>query len=575
MREEKPGVTHYGDVGFSRFFRQAMSRNLGLTAEDWERPVIGILNTASEVNRCHAHFGPLVDAIKRGVLMAGGLPLEFPTISLGEPFLAPTAMLFRNLAAMDAEEMIRAQPLDAVVLLGGCDKTLPALVMGARSADVPAIVVSGGPMMNGEYEERTLGACTDCRRVWTEYRAGAIDAQELEAVNAALAPSAGHCMVMGTASTMASVIEALGFMLPGGAAIPAVDQRRMAHAEASGKAAVALAQSSLRPSQILTPKAYRNALRVFAAIGGSTNAVIHLVAMAGRSGIRITLQDFDLVSRQVPLLVNLKPIGRYQMQDFFYAGGIPRVMQELLAHLEPDAMTVTGHTVGENLAAIRSFGGYREVIRPLDDPLRSDGGLAVLYGNLCPEGAVLKSHAATPGLLVHEGPAMVFDDEEDLARRLDDPELEVTPDHVLVLRGIGPVGGPGMPESGMIPLPAKILQQGVRDMVRISDGRMSGTAYGTVILHVAPEAAMGGPLSKVRTGDIIRLDVPARRLDVVTDEKTWASRQAWGTTAARPLRGYLKLFHEHVTQAPDGMDFDFLMPERPYTLGLSSRPDDF
>jgi dihydroxy-acid dehydratase len=562
-------VTRYGDPGFSRFLRRAMSRNLGFSADDFERPVVGVLNTFSEVNRCHAHFGPLVEAIKRGVLMAGGVPLEFPTISLGEPFLEPSAMLFRNLAAMDAEEMIRAQPFDAVVLVGGCDKTLPALVMGAASADLPALVVSGGPMLAGDFQGERLGACTDCRRYWTEWRAGRIDADTLEAVNRELAPTHGHCMVMGTASTMAITIEALGLMLPGGAAIPAVHQERLAHAEASGKAAVALARASLRPSRILTPRAYRNALTVLAAIGGSTNAVVHLTAMAARSGIRIALDDFDRISRRTPLLTQVKPVGRYHLEDFYHAGGVPALMWRLRALLEPDALTVTGRTHRENWEALRVADrpvpeAYREVLADPERPFKPDGGLRVLRGNLCPDGAVIKSHAATPGLLRHRGPALVFENEADLERRLSD--VAATPEHVLVLKSIGPVGGPGMPEAGMIPIPPAVLRRGVRDMVRISDGRMSGTAYGTVVLHVAPEAAVGGPLAAVETGDMVRLDVEAGVLEVEVAPEDLARRLAARRRPPRPARGYRRLYFDHVLQAPEGVDFDFLRPPTPWSL---------
>ena len=557
-------LTRYGDPGFARFLRRAFARNLGIHGGDWERPVVGVLNTYSEVNRCHAHFPRLVEAIKRGVLMAGGVPLEFPTISLGEPFLDPTAMLFRNLASMDAEEMIAAQPLDAVVLVGGCDKTLPALVMGAASADVPALVVAAGPMLAGEHRGRRLGACTDCRRTWAEYRAQRIDDVELEAINASLASTDGTCMVMGTASTMALTIEALGLMLPGGAAIPAVDQRRLAHAEESGKAAVALARGGPRPSRVLTPRAYRNALRVLAAVGGSTNAIVHLTAMAGRSGIRIGLDDFARVSRETPLLVDCKPIGRFHLEDLFHAGGLPQLMRRLAPLLELDALTVSGKTHAENLAetAEPQFDdpAYAKVLRTLEAPLRADGGIAVLRGSLAPDGAVMKTHAATTELLTHRGPAFVFEDQEAMERAVADEGLEVTPDHVLVLKRVGPIGGPGMPEAGMLPLPARLLRAGVRDMVRISDGRMSGTAYGTVVLHVAPECALGGPLALVESGDTIVLDAAAGRLDLEVERRELERRRARAEPAPAPPRGYRRLYHEHVLQAPEGVDFAFLRP---------------
>ncbi|MCL6517572.1 IlvD/Edd family dehydratase [Alicyclobacillus sp.] len=554
-------VTSYGDPGFSAFLRRAFSRHLGFDDADFAKPVIGICNTYSEINRCHTHFGPLVEAVKRGVLMEGGIPLEFPTISLGEVFTSPTAMLYRNLAAMDTEEMIRAQPIDGVVLLSGCDKTTPAQLMGAASADVPAILLTGGPMLNGEYEGRTLGACTDCRFFWQEYRAGRVSDEELEEINQSLAPSAGHCMVMGSASTMAACAEAMGMMLPGAAAIPAPDNRRLRAAEETGRQIVRLVRAGIRPSQIMTRQAFVNAIRVLQAIGGSTNAVIHLVAIAGRLGIDLPLSLFDELGRTTPFLANLRPAGRFQMEDFHKAGGVPAVMSELRDLLDLSCLTVTGRTVGENLALYRRprHEKYREVIATREKPLADTGGIAVLGGNLAPNGAVIKPKAASKHLLRHRGPAVVFDSVADLEARIDDPDLPVTPDSVLVLRNAGPVGAPGMPEAGMIPIPKKILAQGVNDMVRISDCRMSGTAFGTVVLHAAPEAAVGGPLALVRDGDLIELDVEGRRLNLLVPEDELARRrERWRPPQNRVARGWTRLYQEHVLQADEGCDFDFL-----------------
>ncbi|MEX1031183.1 MAG: IlvD/Edd family dehydratase [Paenibacillaceae bacterium] len=555
------GATSYGDEGFSHFIRRAFSRNLGFDPEDLKKPTIGICNTESEVNRCHAHFGPLVEAVKRGVLMAGGIPLEFPTISLGEIYLSPTSMLFRNLAAMDTEEMIRAQPLDGVVLLSGCDKTTPAQLMGAASANIPSIMVTGGPMLNGEYEGRTLGACTDCRFFWQEHRAGEIDDEELEQINQRLAPSDGHCMVMGSASTMATCAEALGMMLPGGAAIPATHNLRKHLAEESGKRIVEMVKQNLTPSKIMTYEAFENAIRVIMATGGSTNALIHVTAIAGRLGIDIPLQLYDKLSRETPFLTNLRPSGKYQMEDLFKAGGIPVVMKELEELLHTQCLTVTGKTVKNNLDSVRKTRTpYQDIIYPIEQPLHPDGGIAVLYGNLAPNGAVIKPKAATKSLLTHEGRAVVFHSIGDLEQRIDQEDLDVGPNDILVLQNAGPVGAPGMPEAGALPIPKKLLAQGVRDMVRISDCRMSGTAGGTVVLHVAPEAAVGGPLALVRNGDRIRLDVPNRTLNLlVTDEELEERRQLLRRDSDRDYsRGYGWLFQQHVMQADKGCDFDFL-----------------
>ncbi|MBI3628810.1 MAG: dihydroxy-acid dehydratase [Candidatus Rokubacteria bacterium] len=553
------GLTSYGDAGFSLFLRGAYARGAGLTPEDLARPIIGIAQTWSEFNPCHRHLREVADAVKRGVLQAGALPLEFPTISLGEIYLSPTSMLFRNLMAMDTEEMILGQPMDGVVLLGGCDKTLPAQLMAAASADRPAIVVTAGPMLTGHHEGARLGACTDCRRFWGEHRAGTLDAARLEAVQGELFPSAGTCMVMGTASTMAALTEALGLTIPGMAAVPAPLARRLRLAEAAGRRIVEMVREDLRPSKILTRAAFENAVRVLMAIGGSTNAVVHLPAIAGRAGVPLDLDDFDRAARATPLLANVRPSGAYHMEDLAEAGGIPAVMKVLRPLLNLDALTALGEPLGAVLDGVPEPGAWQDAIRPLDRPLKPEGGLAILRGTLAPDGAVLKVSAATPALLAHRGRACVFRDLDDLAARVDDPALAVTPDSVLVLQNAGPVGGPGMPEAGSLPIPKKLLAAGVRDMVRISDARMSGTAGGTVVLHVAPEAAVGGPLALVRDGDEIILDAAARRLDLLVPEAELARRRAaWRRPEPPVRRGYRRLFVERVLQAPEGCDFDFL-----------------
>jgi dihydroxy-acid dehydratase len=553
------GLTHYGDPAFSLFIRGAYARGSGLTAEDLGRPIIGIAQTWSEFNPCHRHLREVAEAVKRGVWSAGGLPLEFPTISLGEIYLSPTSMLFRNLMAMDTEEMILGQPMDGVVLLGGCDKTLPAQLMGAASADHPAIVVTAGPMLAGRYEGARLGACTDCRRLWSEHRAGTLDAARLEAIQGELFPSTGTCMVMGTASTMAALTEALGLTLPGMAAVPAPLSRRLRLAEAAGRRIVEMVREDLRPSAILTREAFDNAGRVLMALGGSTNAVIHLPAIAGRAGVPLALDDFDRLARTTPMVANVRPAGKYHMEDLAEAGGVPAVMKVLAPLLHLEARTVTGRTLGSGLEGVPSPGSWQDVVAPLDRPFKSEGGLAILRGSLAPDGAVLKVAAATPALLRHRGPACVFRNLADLAARVDDPGLPVSPASVLVLQNAGPVGGPGMPEAGSLPIPQKLLATGVRDMVRVSDARMSGTAGGTVVLHIAPESAVGGPLALVRDGDEILLDADARRLDLLVPETELRRRHAdWRPPAAPPARGYRRLFAERVLQAPDGCDFDFL-----------------
>lgn len=544
------------------FIHRAFTKATGYTAEDLQRPVIGIAQTWSEANHCNSHLRGIAEAVKRGVWQAGGTPLEFPTISLSEILVKPTTMLYRNLMAIDTEEMIRCHPFDGVVLLCSCDKTTPAQLMGAASADIPAIMVTGGPMLNGRYRGEDLGACTDCRRYENELRAGTITVQQWNEIEDSICRSPGHCMVMGTASTMTSMAEALGMTLPGCAAIPAPDSRRLRLAEQSGREIVRAAQEDLRPSRIMTREAFENAIRVCMAIGGSTNAVIHLIAIAGRLGIRLPLELFDEISRETPFLVNVKPSGEYQMEEFFDAGGVPAVMKEIEPLLHGDALTITGRTVRENIAGAEVLD--RKVIRPLAEPLNAEGGTVVLRGNLCPDGAVIKHTAASEHLLRHRGKAVVFNSVEDLFARVDDPDLPVDETTVLVLQNCGPVGAPGMPERGNLPIPKKLLQQGLRDMVRISDGRMSGTAFGTVVLHVAPEAAVGGPLALVRDGDGIELDVPARRLTLcVSDEELARRRAEWRPYHPVSRRGYTWLYQQHVLQADRGCDFDFLAPDGP------------
>jgi dihydroxy-acid dehydratase len=552
----------FGQGGVAGFTHRAFLKSMGFDDEDMRRPVIGICNTWSELNNCNHNLRELAEAVKRGVWQAGGTPLEFPTISLGEIFLSPTSMLYRNLAAMDTEEMIRAQPIDGVVLLTNCDKTTPAALMGAASADLPTILVSGGPMLSGHYQGQILGACTDCRRLTAEFQAGTLDEATYRAIEDGIVRSAGHCMVMGTASTMNSIAEAIGIALPGNGAIPAPDARRIRLAERAGRQIVALAQAGIRPSQIMTRQAFENAITLLSALGGSTNAVVHLPAIAGRLGVALPLALFDEISRRTPLIANMRPAGKYQMEDLFHAGGIPAVLRELLPLLHGDALTVTGKTLAENIADAQIED--TDVIRPLSNPIQPEGGTAVLRGNLAPDGAVIKHAAATPRLLQHRGKALVFTDMDDLMARINDPELPVTPDDVLVLQCVGPVGGLGMPEVGNFPIPGRLLKEGVRDMVRISDARMSGTAFGTIVLHVAPESAIGGPLALVRDGDEIELDVANRRLHLHVLEAELARRKAdWQPPAPVYRRGYGRLFIEHVTQAPQGCDFDFLVGADP------------
>ena len=548
-------LTHYADPGFSRYIRRAFLASAGYDKADLERPVVGIADTSSDYTTCHRAMPQLVEAVKRGVLEAGGLPLVFPTLSLGEILLSPTAMLYRNLMAMATEEMIAAQPMDAVVLLGGCDKTLPAQLMAAASASVPAIHLVAGPMLAGDWRGERLGACTDCRRYWAQHRAGALDAEEIAAVEQSLCPTAGTCMVMGTASTMACVTEALGLMLPGAATPPAVSGQRSRLGVATGRRAVALATEGRSARDILTPAAFANALKVLAALSGSTNAVVHLLAIARRAGVDLSLDDFHTAAQQVPLLVDCKPAGTGYMEDFDKAGGVPVLLKALEPMLDLDTAGVSGQTLGALLQNVAAPGAWQTAIRTLDAPLGPASSLVVLKGSLAPDGAVLKKATSSPHLHKHRGPAIVFEGPDDAAR-VDDPALGITPEHVLVLRGAGPVAL-GMPEAGSMPLPKHLAAQGVEDMVRISDGRMSGTAYGTVALHVAPEAAVGGPLALVRDGDLIELDVEAGRLDLLVPEETLARRRAEWSAPAAPTRGWRRLYAERVLQANLGADLDF------------------
>jgi dihydroxy-acid dehydratase len=552
------GLTNYGDPAFSLYLRRSFAKSMGYSGEMLARPVVGIADSRSGFNNCHRHFPELIEAVKRGVLAAGGLPLEFPTVSLGEVFLSPTSMMFRNLMSIDVEEMVRAQPMDAVVLVGGCDKTVPAQLMGAASADLPAVQLLAGPMMPTSFRGERLGACTDCRRFWAMHRAGKVSAPEIETIEGNLATTAGTCAVMGTASTMASIAEALGMALPGSAAIPAVHADRLRAAEESGRCAVRMAQNPLRPSQIITGKSVENALRVLLAIGGSTNAIVHLTAIAGRAGIEVSLRKLNEISDSTPVLVDLKPTGQHYMSDLYAAGGVGAVMRELKPLLHLDCMTVAGITLKEVLET-HSPWVDRAVVRPFAEPLAKEGGLVALFGSLAPNGAILKRSAADPKLFEKEGRAVVFSSLDDLSARIDDPDLDVTPEDFLLLQNAGPKSGYAMPEAGYLPIPAKLARAGVKDMVRISDARMSGTAYGTIVLHVSPESAVGGPLALVKNGDRIRLSVRERRIDLLVPEDEISARKAaWRPPASAPTRGYAKLYMDHVLQAEHGCDFDFL-----------------
>ncbi|MGW4829820.1 L-arabinonate dehydratase [Amycolatopsis japonica] len=566
--EELRSHRWFGGDGLRGFSHRARSRQLGYNPEEHlGKPVIAILNTWSDINPCHMHLRERAEQVKRGVWQAGGFPLEFPVATLSETFQKPTPMLYRNLLSLETEEILRSYPIDGAVLMGGCDKTTPALVMGATSAGLPAIFVPAGPMLRGHWRNEVLGSGTDMWKYWDDKRAGLIGDEELSELERGLARSPGTCMTMGTASTMMSVAEVLGLTLPGAASIPAVDSAHHRMAAASGARAVEMVWEDLTITKILDERAYADAITTVLALGGSTNAVIHLIAMAGRGRIPLSVDDFDAIARRVPVLANIRPGGDWLMEDFYYAGGLPGLLSRLTDLLHTDRVTVTGRTLGENLASARVHDD--DVIRTRDNPVATEGGVAVLRGNLAPSGAVIKHIAAEPRLLVHTGPAVVFDDYRDLKKRINDPALGITEDSVLVLRGSGPLGGPGMPEYGMLPLPDHLLAKGVRDMVRVSDARMSGTSYGACVLHVAPESHVGGPLALVRDGDPITLDVPSRRLSLdVDDAELQRRREAWKPPAPRYERGYGALYSEHITQADEGCDFDFLA-----RVGENPEPD--
>ena len=551
------GLTNYGDKDFSLYLRRSFAKAMGFTNESLEKPIVGIADTTSSYNNCHRNVPEQIEAVKRGVLAAGGLPMVFPTVSLAEAFLHPTSMMYRNLMSMDTEEMISAQPMDAVVVVGGCDKTVPAQLMGVLSANRPAIQLITGPMMTARHEGEQLGACTDCRRFWAMYRAGELNEEEIVSVESRLSTTAGTCPVMGTASTMACIAETLGMALPGTAAIPAVHADRLRAAEETGKRAVEIAVAGLTPDKVVTEKSVENALRVLLAIGGSTNGIIHLTAIAGRAGIDISLDRLNEISDETPVLVNLKPSGDYYMEDFFSGGGLGAVLREIKHLMHLDTLSVTGEALGDRL---EEDAGYidHDIVRPFDTPHYPLGGLVALFGTLAPNGAILKRAAADDTLFETEGRAVVFSSPADMADRIDDPDLEVNPEDFIVLQNAGPKSGYGMPECGYLPVPGKLARSGVKDMVRISDARMSGTAYGTIILHVSPEAADGGPLGLVQNGDRIRLSVKDRRFDLLVPEEELAKRKAaWTPIDAEP-RGYAKLYQDHVLQAEDGCDFDFL-----------------
>ena len=555
------GLTNYGDRDFSLYLRRSFAQSMGYSRAMLGRPVVGIAYTPSGFNNCHRHFPELLEAVKRGVLAAGALPLDFPTVSLGEVFLHPTSLKYRNLMAMDTEEMIRAQPMDAVVLMGGCDKTVPAQLMGAVSAGKPAIMLVAGPMMTGRHRGERLGACTDCRRFWARYRADEVSEAEITQVEGQLAVTAGTCAVMGTASTMACLAEALGVLLPGTAAIPAVHADRLRAAEATGMAAVKLIGSQRTPERIINSKSVENALRVLLALGGSTNAVIHLTAIAGRAGIKVSLEDVNRLSESTPVLVNLKPVGDGYMEDFHASGGMGALLRELKPLLHLDCIDVTGGTLAERLAADEASFADRSIVAAREKPMEPQGGLIALFGNLAPQGAILKRSAADPKLFEHEGRAVVFSSLEDLAARMDDPALDVSAQDVLVLQNAGPHSPSCMPEAGYLPIPRKLAQQGVKDMIRISDARMSGTAFGTIVLHVTPDAASGGPLSLVRNGDRVRLSVKKRRIDLLVEEAELARRAAERPRMqTQPERGYAKLYAQEILGADEGCDFAFLRP---------------
>lgn len=554
-------LTSYGDQDFSLFLRKAFIKAMGYSDDALDRPIVGIANTYSDYNPCHGNVPQLIEAAKRGVMLAGGMPMVFPTMSIHESFAAPTSMFLRNLMAMETEEMVRAQPMDSVILIGGCDKTIPAQMMAAASSEVPAIILPTGPMDTGNHRGERLGACTDCRRLWGQFRADAIDEAEINEINGRLASSVGTCTVMGTASTMAAIVEAMGLALPMSGSAPATSSERFRLAEETGRAAVAMTETGLTTAEVLTSTALRNGLVTLQALGGSTNAVVHLAAVYGRLGKKLDMAEFDRIGQEVPVLVDLKPSGSGYMGEFHAAGGVPRLLSELTDLLDLSAPRAFGGTLGESVNGLPSR--YEEqIIRPRANPISTSGAIAVLSGNLAPRGAVIKHSAADPKLLTHEGRAVVFDSVKDMTERLDDPSLGIAADDVLVLRNAGPKGAPGMPEAGYIPIPRHLARQGVKDMVRISDARMSGTAFGTIVLHITPESADGGPLAAVRTGDRIRLDVPGRRIELLVSAEELAERMRTLPPAKpTPSRGYAQLYDRHVTQADDGLDFDFLMAD--------------
>jgi dihydroxy-acid dehydratase len=553
----------FGAQDLRSFGHRSRALQMGYAHEDYKgKPVIAIVNTWSDINNCHSHFRQRAEEVKRGVWQAGGYPLEMPAIALAEVFQKPTTMMYRNFLAMETEELLRSYPVDGCVLMGGCDKTTPGLLMGAISMNLPAIFMPAGPMLRGNWQGRTLGSGSDVWKYWDELRAGRITGRDWSQIEEGISRSAGTCMTMGTASTMTSVAETLGFSLPNSSTIPAVDSSHSRMADFTGRRAVEMVWEDLKPRDILTAKSFDNAIRVLMALGGSTNGLIHVIAMAGRAGISIALERFEEIGQRTPYLVNMRPSGQYLMEDFYYAGGLAAMLEGMRSLLDVDQLTCTGNTLGENIAGSKIYNP--DVIRRPDNPVQPEGGLIVLRGNLAPDGAVIKASAADPKLLKHTGRAMVFDDYNDMAARIDDPALDVDANSVLVLRNAGPLGGPGMPEWGMLPIPKKLLKQGVRDMVRISDARMSGTSYGTCILHVAPESWIGGPLALLQTGDLVELDVPARKLDVKISDAEFAKRRsAWKPKARRFERGYGKMFSEHVSQADKGCDFDFLEGTQP------------
>jgi len=546
----------FGVQDLRAFGHRSRIKQIGFGPEDYEgKPVIGIINTWSDINQCHAHFKERIADIKRGVYQAGGFPLELPAISLSEPFVKPTTMLYRNFLAMETEELLRSHPIDAAVLMGGCDKTTPGLIMGAISMGIPALFVPAGPMLRGNWHGKILGSGSDSWKYWAELKAGTISEKDWDEIEDGIARSFGHCMTMGTASTMTAIAETMGWSLPGASSIPAPDANHPRMCAASGRRIVEMAWEDLTPDRIMSAEAVDNAIRCHLAMGGSTNAMIHVVAMARRAGIDLMVDRFDSLARETPVLANVRPSGAYLMEDFYYAGGIRALLKQLEPVLAGDCLTVNGRTLKDNNADAEIY--LPDVIHRLDNPVSKEAA-AILKGNLAPDGAVIKPSAVTPELLKHEGPAMVFEDYNHMASVIDRDDLEVTPDSVLILKNAGPVGGPGMPEWGMLPIPAKLLRQGVRDMVRISDARMSGTSYGCCILHVSPEAAVGGPLALVCTGDTVALDVEARRLDLLVDEAELARRREAWQPKPRPPRGYERMFLDHIQQAHDGCDFDFL-----------------